>query len=251
VLIFSFADIHDAYEKFKRVFVKAVEEIGPPDLVTIAGDFGEKKNTVVKIADLLKDFSVQGVAVYGNHESEFFRRVFKEENKEILHIGPLTVLNLGATYDVHHLKILGISGNRGGGRKWTHWQDSQIEQIKNHVEKLDIILSHEMPRGYVDWCGRPRTHCGQKALRELVHELNPLLFVGGHLHETPRSTKAKNGTVIVLSGPINYKTMDFLSSFSVIEIENPSLIVFHYNYNHRRNLAMMIRKKRYRTYSNM
>ena len=52
---------------------------------------------------------------------------------------------------------------------------------------LDVLVSHRPAFGIADKCNDPRrtkmfAHCGSKAVRSLIEQFKPQLFVAGHLH---------------------------------------------------------------------
>ncbi len=54
-------------------------------------------------------------------------------------------------------------------------------------EEIDVLISHRPAFGLADKCGNPRNgkmfnHCGSKAVRALIDNFSPQLFVAGHIH---------------------------------------------------------------------
>lgn len=212
-----FGDIHDKVERVSMVLRFVEEEYGLPKHVLITGDYGEKDETVIKIASMMSEYCLEAISIYGNHEPKIIReKVLNNNNIFTLH--GIKFLPLGVTYNCCGVEILGIGGNRGSGKKWSHWQDSQILRIMETVGKVDIILAHEMPYGAADKCRGK--HCGQIILRKLTEKLRPKLYVGGHLHTLPEQGVIGNTIVLKVGCISNKGRLKDKSFFTIIDMND-------------------------------
>ncbi len=221
-------DIHGTIEKFERVIKSISEEIDIGELMLLTGDF-ESLSCLKKAFKIALSLGLKPISIYGNHEDTALRDIVSPY--EIVEINGGYLLGLGALIEVDGIKILGISGNRGSGRKWTHWRDSDIlEIIKMYKkEKIDIVLSHEMPFGYADKCRNRR--CGKPILNQLIRELNPMFFFGGHLHSKPEYAISDNGTIIIQVGAISNKWAENISYCALVNLDTKSFIIFEFHHS--------------------
>ncbi|MHA1978061.1 MAG: metallophosphoesterase family protein [Candidatus Hodarchaeales archaeon] len=63
-------------------------------------------------------------------------------------------------------------------------------------ERTDVLISHRPAFGLADKCKNPRSgklfnHCGSKAIRTIIDNFSPRLFVAGHIHhfQTQKSSQ--------------------------------------------------------------
>ncbi len=217
-----FGDIHDEVERVEIVLRYAEEKYGLPRYVLITGDYGEKEETIIKVARKITDYGLEAVSVYGNHEPRIIREKVLNENSVVPLLG-IKFLPLGVTYDCCGINILGVGGNRGSGKKWSHWRDSQILKIIDSVDDIDIILAHEMPFGASDHCHGK--HCGQIVLRKLVEELKPKIYLGGHLHTRPEKGFIGNTVVLKVGGIANRGYLREKSFFAIVNLNDSVEII--------------------------
>lgn len=221
-------DIHGIIEKFERVLKFLSGEIDIGELMLLTGDF-ESLSCLKKAFKIALSLGLKPISIYGNHEDIALRDIVSPY--EIVEINSGYLLGLGALIEVDGIKILGISGNRGSGRKWTHWRDSDIlEIIKTYKkEEIDVVLSHEMPFGYADKCRNRR--CGKPILNQLIRELNPIFFFGGHLHSKPDYAISDNGTIVIQVGAISNKWNENISYFTLVDLDRISFTIFEFNHS--------------------
>lgn len=223
--ILAFGDIHDQLRPLPEIFTFA-DKMGI-SCVLITGDFGAEDHSVRFVSDLLGKYGWRGIAVYGNHEPKM---VISSKDRG-LRVGCLRILRLGEVIEYRDLRILGVCGNRGSGKKWSHWRDSQILKILDELsdQKIDIILAHEMPLGLADIC-RGTKSCGQQVLRILVERLRPKLYIGGHLHTIPQYAQHNNTLVLKIGGISNRGALGSVSFFSIIDMDNMGITAHSYKY---------------------
>ncbi len=211
-----FGDIHDCIDRVEMIFSIAKDIFVDVSYALITGDYGEKNESVLRVAKIIRENGIIGISTYGNHEPEIIRKAVK--NAEITNLNGIRLLSLGARCNLGDITILGLGGNRGSGKKWSHWRDHQVERIIDMYkgDKIDIILSHEMPYGLADIC-RGNKHCGQLVLRRVVDELNPIIFIGGHLHTFPNMMTYKDSIILKVGGISNRGALRDVSFFSILE----------------------------------
>lgn len=140
------ADFHgrrERYEKFVRVF-----EERQPDLVIIAGDWGNIDDKILEKID------VPIYGVYGNMDGN------------LSHLNNLVHFIDGKIIEYENLVFLGIGG----------------KYPENIEKRIDIIVTHVPPYKTKDraFLGM---HIGSKWLRRLMEEKEPRYIICGHVHE--------------------------------------------------------------------
>ncbi|MGQ4893848.1 MAG: metallophosphoesterase family protein [Candidatus Njordarchaeia archaeon] len=193
--ILAFGDIHGEIEKLIRVLDHAFDRYDV-DMILVAGDLNLGFS---EIEDVFTRNKIPTFIIYGNHDDDlkpiYELRAYRYKN--------ISFLRLGGVIRYKGANILGIPGNRGGGRKWTHWQDYKIKRIIEYQKdkKIDIVLSHEAPFGYSDECG-DHNRCGKPVLLDLIKVLRPRLFICGHLHNHIQISEFER-TKIINTGAIS------------------------------------------------
>jgi len=223
--ILVLGDIHDYLRPLSIIFKYAYNS--DAQFVLITGDFGVKEHSLRFVSNLLSEYNWIGVSVYGNHEP----KLIINNAQRGLSLGSLRILAMGEIIEHFGLSILGICGNRGSGRKWSHWRDSIIIGIINRVSgrRIDLVLSHEMPLGLADNC-RGTKSCGQKVLRLLVEKLKPRLYIGGHLHTYPQYAELRNTLIVKVGGISNKGFLEGHSFFALVDIRKDRVCVLSYEY---------------------
>jgi len=212
-----FGDIHGCVDRVEAIFTIGEEMIRDAHYALITGDYGEDNTSILQVSEILRKHQILGISTYGNHEPDAIRRAAKSTHP--FTINGIILLPLGIKHRIGDITILSIGGNRGSGKKWSHWRDHQIEDIirSNKDIKVDIVLSHEMPYGLADRC-RGDKHCGQLVLRRLVEELKPRIFIGGHLHTFPEVSILGNSIILKVGGVSNRGHLKNSSFFSILNL---------------------------------
>jgi Icc-related predicted phosphoesterase len=138
------------------------------------------------------------VGVAGNHD--FALEKFSFPNL------PWTYLQNKST-EVEGLKVWGtpLSGKFG---KWAFMRDeSDLQQTYVAIPgDVDIVISHGPPKWYGDQC-QNGYHAGSPSLYQRLCELEPLLTVVGHIHESRGIFLTEDAGVVINSSAVdlNYR----------------------------------------------
>ena len=119
------------------------------------------------------------IMVGGNHDSEL-ERIGKKECKRLL----TNCIYLENEFvEVGGFKIWG-SPFSPFFNNWSYMgSESDLKIIYDKIPKdTDIIISHTMPKGILDQVLPREESVGSISLRDKVKEIQPKIFVGGHLH---------------------------------------------------------------------
>ncbi len=238
----AMGDIHDCIDRIMILFGLIDEYLSVPRYILFTGDFGEDVSTLKFLGEILEKRSIIGISTYGNHEPEIIRKIHRSQNIECIY--GIKIIPLGKTYEVGDIKILSIGGNRGSGKKWSHWRDHEVLEIirQQKNQKIDIVLAHEMPFGLADRC-RGNKNCGQIALRELIEKLEPRIYLGGHLHTHPSVTKYKETYIVKVGGISNRGYLKNKSFFATLEISNTIKIESYCVDIEKREISLVLKEQ--------
>ncbi len=171
----------------------------------VHGYFMEIRNNI-KTLDYDYALQVGDMVSYGYADKPFYFIAGNHENWSVIDCmdnGRLELPNLrhiktaetiGLEKDNELIKISGINGNFGHksynmslemrnkrtGKKRSHFVKEEVDQCKS-LKNIDIFLSHECPNniGYL----REDRDLGEEAIREILDELKPKVFLFGHHHK--------------------------------------------------------------------
>ena len=206
VLITS--DPHGEIDKLLRI-LRYARSSTDFQILVIPGDFGNLQ-TIRFVGKWCMDNGVMGIGVYGNHEEKSVTGAIEYGSFKILQFGEVAeVPGMG--------KCMGIPGVHGF-RRWYHWSEKDVERLAE--ERVDCIVSHEMPLGLADEC-EFGIRCGKRVIRRLVEIVRPRIFIGGHLHGPP-AHETFNESLIIKSGTISGD----VSWFTILNLER--LFLRHY-----------------------
>lgn len=172
--------------------VKEMLEREKPDLLLSAGDwdYGFTSSMFEKLAE-----KTHILTIYGNHDN--IKGLRNARNKD----GSPILIPDAKPVDYKGLRIAGISGNLGSGKKWHH---KTAQQFNECVEKLvgkdiDVLITHEAP-ARVPFL--PSNPYGKKIVLHAVERIKPKLHFSGHV-EYPTQKVNYNGVTFlhVDSGP--------------------------------------------------
>ena len=177
--VYATADIHGSQYRLNQVLETI--EIEHPDLIIICGDITQFGPGEVA-RHLLDQIPGEVLCVPGNIDTPDVWHGIEKSHAENIH----------RRYINHKgLSFLGINGVDDAETELILTGDSDI----NLPITIDVIVSHVPPYGYQDkvFIGM---HSGSKFLLELLNNLQPRLFLCGHIHEDPGYT-CHNNTVII------------------------------------------------------
>jgi len=161
-----------------------IGDLTPGDMLIHAGDFTLRGriNEAELFADWMKDQPHRHkVVIAGNHDlcAEEYGALTKE---------------VFESRGIHYLKdsSVELDGLLIHGAPWqpffNDWafnvekEDDLYTKFKQAPNHTDILVTHGPPRGVLDK-NKHGKMCGSYALRDRIMEINPMLFVCGHIHE--------------------------------------------------------------------
>jgi len=119
------------------------------------------------------------IVIGGNHDCEL-ERIGKEECKRLL--TNCTYLE-NETITVEGLKIFGSPFCPEFNRWYFMRYDNELKEIWDKIEEnTDIIITHGMPYSILDQVLPKEESVGSITLLNKIKEIQPKIFIGGHLH---------------------------------------------------------------------
>ena len=205
VLLIS--DIHGSADCFDFV----LSEAGKADLVLISGDitdFGDEPEVAALLAPILST-GAPIAAVSGNCDREGVRNYLRRTGLSVE----------GICRSEGELRLVGSGGGlrRKGFTPFEPTEEELEETLQAAISDCEcsdspiIVLTHTPPRG-TDADLRLASHVGSFAFRELLDQVQPLLWIAGHIHEA-RSVSRKGSTLLINPGSLKE------GSYAVVEIE--------------------------------
>ncbi|MDP4012532.1 MAG: metallophosphoesterase [Candidatus Nanoarchaeia archaeon] len=185
--ILAFTDIHENKIKIDQIIKKAKEV----DLLICCGDFtwfgNDTEGVISKIAKTKKPW----ILLYGNHESP----------KEVEKIAKKYDNVIFLDDELYTFGDFQFFAHGGGGFSY---RDKVLEsKVKDLKKKLDkkkrlIFLTHAPPYGTkLDIMPFPG-HVGCQSITKAILELQPILYMCGHIHEC-EGNKDKIGKTLALN----------------------------------------------------
>lgn len=196
MLLLLLSDIHSAGHRLESI----ANELSRADLVVVAGDitdFGNREEA----AEMLRRLRIGNVPialVSGNCDRGSVRHYLESEGCSV----ESRSLSLGG------LRVVGVGGGvlRTGLTPYERRDEELAAAARAALETEDggkalLFISHTPPFGTgADL--RHGSHVGSKALRAVLEEYRPLLWVAGHIHEG-RSISTLGDTTVVNPGPLH------------------------------------------------
>lgn len=224
--IISPGDFTDA-EKTRKIIFKYYNEKRPwYEIIGMkkARDITRKEKETTKIfLNMLNKLEIPVYIIPGNAESlrptklskeHYYSLIRNYENiinvhKKVLSLGNYQILGFGGYGPKPEIKVDIF------GKKFTKKMKDKIDKKENIINRLfhkteperTIFLGHDMPYNtnldVVTYSGAPETvkgkHIGDGVLCEKIEQYQPLLFIGGHMHEHQGQTRIGK-TVVVNPG---------------------------------------------------
>jgi Icc-related predicted phosphoesterase len=165
-------------EDDSRVFqwLHNVVENEKPDLVISAGDFGEDAhspelfNLILERANLL--------TIHGNHDN--LKLIKRLKNVD----GSSCWLQDGTIRDINGIRIAGVNGNMAQTKRSPHHKTvEEVNELISQYSKIghiDMLVAHEAPTH--TQLARNGRSLGQEVLAKAIDELEPKLYLCGHIH---------------------------------------------------------------------
>jgi Icc-related predicted phosphoesterase len=168
--VLSFADMHGNRSAFDALRIKAKDA----DLIICAGDISVFERMLDELIFKLAELGKPTLILHGNHENTASIKdvIRKHDNIVFLHKG---------LYELNGISFIGY-----GGGGFSHKDDEFLEffrKVKPFLKQKTVLVTHGPPHGTaVDFVGN--SHVGNKDFLEFIREVQPVLAVSGHIHET-------------------------------------------------------------------
>ncbi|HLD12356.1 MAG TPA: metallophosphoesterase [Candidatus Nanoarchaeia archaeon] len=174
--ILAFTDIH-ADKKNMKVLVKKAETV---DICICCGDFTYFSAEMEEVLDYLgKNIKKPLFMIHGNHEDYDYFMTVSQRYPNII---PFHLTLAQIAPKIH------LFGYGGGGFSFIEKNlEKAYAQLKKKLPKNThlIFVTHAPPYGtQLDFLDEERGHRGCKTSKDIVKELQPLLALSGHFHET-------------------------------------------------------------------
>ncbi|MBL8966137.1 MAG: metallophosphoesterase family protein [Spirochaetaceae bacterium] len=197
ILIVS--DIHGSADALRAV----EEEIEAADLILAAGDFTDfgGAEELAELIGLLGRGKAPIAAVPGNCDRAGARRLLEAEglsaDGRLLVAGGVLVAGAGGGSF-----RTGLTPYERTEEELDESIEAALNQAADHVAASPlVILTHTPPHG-TDVDLRHGSHVGSRALRTILDEVAPVLWVSGHIHES-RAVSREGATLLVNPGPLH------------------------------------------------
>jgi Icc-related predicted phosphoesterase len=187
-----FSDLHCDIGAAHRLVEKSTDK----DVVIGAGDFGQCRQHIENVIDVLRTIDRPAVVVPGNAES------VEELTKACLRWPTVHVLH-GNGVTIEGVSFFGI----GGGIPVTPFGSWSYDFTEEQAAKLlcdcpanSVLVSHSPPHGAVD-IDSNGTSFGSRAVRDTILEKSPRLVVCGHIHACWAQQAIVGTTPVMNAGP--------------------------------------------------
>lgn len=187
-----FSDLHCDTEAAHRL----VEKSADVDVLIGAGDFGQCRQRIGEVVDVLRTIDRPAVVVPGNAESveELTEACLPWTAAHVLH---------GNGVNISGIPFFGI----GGGipvtpfGSWSYdFTEDQAAELLRDCPANAVLVSHSPPHGAVD-IDSSGTRFGSRAIRDTTLEKSPRLVVCGHIHACWGQQETVGETPIINAGP--------------------------------------------------
>ena len=187
--ILAFTDLHGN----KRAVASLLKKASTADILVCAGDisdWGEHDKIILKE---LQKADKPMILLPGNHE------IREELAKTVKSFDYIIYLHKGC-YQLGDYIFFGY-GNMGFSEEEKEF-DSIAKQFKKTLNKKNkvVLITHGPPHGTdLDFIhGR---HVGCKSITRFIEDIQPLLSISGHIHETFGVKQVKGNTLMINPGP--------------------------------------------------
>ena len=183
MIIDCISDLHGHYPELKG-----------GDMLIIAGDLtahdspGQTADFILWAMDKAKNQYKKVIYIAGNHDN-FIQETCKRIRIEETHEHPSLAYLSDSGTEFEGLKIWGspwtleFVGMNPKCKAFTVKTEMELaEKMANIPDKVDIMITHSPMYGILDKT-TDSGHCGSHYLRSRLAEINPKLWVCGHIHE--------------------------------------------------------------------
>lgn len=194
-------------------------EVPPGDIVIHCGDITRKSN-LSEVTDFVEWFAgldfQHKILVAGNHDR--FIRKKKPEFMELINRHKIEYLE-NTNIQINGYSIFGspFSLNYGGIGAFTYFHEPDAKRIWNLIpEKIDILVTHTPPKGFMDYSSTEKINAGCHVLRDRVLSVKPRCHIFGHIHESYGIEK-HNGSVFI-NASLSNGSGEIVNKPAVVEI---------------------------------
>ena len=187
--IIAFADPHESLVAIKEVEKKAAHA----DLIVCAGDISIFEQELEAFLYRINKIGKTVLLIHGNHEGSQITETLCQGLKNLVFIHK----------KMHRIGNYVFVGFGGGGfddvdLDFERFMEKNRSRIRPD-EKI-VLITHGPPFGTkLDLIGK--RHCGNKSYAKYIKELQPVLYVCGHFHETFGAKDKIGKTVLINPGP--------------------------------------------------
>ncbi len=185
--ILAFTDIHENKAKIANI----LENAKKADLLVCCGDFTYFGRNIKGILSKLAKSGKPLIIIHGNHEEAHELKKACESFKNVIYIHN----------KIYILGDFAFFGHGGGGFSYTDEQlDAITKEVKKKLDKTKklIFITHAPPFGTKVDSQPFYGHVGCQSVMKSILELNPILHLCGHIHET-EGKKDRIGKTITLN----------------------------------------------------
>ncbi|RJQ17183.1 hypothetical protein C4573_03970 [Candidatus Woesearchaeota archaeon] len=185
--ILAFGDTHDD----KKAFARAKEKAKQVDIAVCIGDLSVFQRDIDYFLKELNSFPVHVLLVHGNHEDldSLKKQCEKYDNIFLIHDG---------FYKKDDVMFLGYGG--GGFSTTDAYFEERAKVYKQLTKGRTVFVLHQPPYGKVDTL-YDGSHVGNKSFTRFIEEVQPVLVICGHIHETFKEKGSIGESLVVNPGP--------------------------------------------------
>jgi Icc-related predicted phosphoesterase len=187
-----FSDVHCDKAAARRL----VQQAKGTDVVIGAGDFGNMRQGLKVVLDVLREIDRPAVLVPGNAESveELAAACRSWRSAHVLH---------GSSVSIDGVSFYGLGGavpvTPFGS--WSYdFSEKQAAELLAGCPAGCVLVTHSPPKGTVDVSSSGRS-LGSQAVRTAIERVHPLLVVCGHIHTCAGQSGMIRSTPVVNAGP--------------------------------------------------
>ncbi len=189
--LLCFSDTHGV----EKAILHIVENSKNADIVLCAGDLSDFGKNLEKHLKTLSECTCPVLIVNGNHEDEKEMRKVCEEYQDIhfIHKG---------SFEYKGYVFFGYGG-LGFSKRDAGFESTAKQFVKSLGKDPKVILiTHAPPyETKVDYM-TGFNYVGNQSLKEFIKQVQPLLHVCGHIHESREKYDRVGRTVVINPGPI-------------------------------------------------
>jgi len=186
--ILAFVDLHSNISALRDIAKKAKK----CDIIVCAGDISIFQQNLDFILERLNAIGKPILMINGNHEDDITLESACFNYKNIIFIH-------ARSYRINNFIFFGYGG--GGFSLEDEGFEELAKEFKNEIKKDDkvILVTHAPPYGTkVDMISKE--HHGNKSIADFIYEVQPILSICGHLHETAGKKDMIGKTKIINPG---------------------------------------------------